>query len=93
MPEFRIKVKECFNGRKIYSAQVRLVKYFLFIPYYHWYFIDHCYQASDFRYEYEKYSLEEAESLITKYIEKVDNIRGWEIKAINYKNIKPQDNA
>jgi len=33
MNKFRIKTQELYNGRKFYTAQVRVKKYFLFIPY------------------------------------------------------------
>jgi len=93
MEKFRIKTQELYNGRKFYTAQVRVKKYFLFIPYYSWHFISRSFDAANFKYTYRVDSFEDAELLIDGYIKKMGNIQGWKTKGVYYKQIKQQDNA
>lgn len=93
MNKFRIKTQELYNGRKFYTAQVRVKKYFLFIPYYSWHFISRSFDADNLKYTYRVDSFEDAELLIEGYLKKMENIQGWDIKKVYYKQIKQQGNA
>lgn len=90
--KFRIKIQELHNGRKFYTAQVRIKKHFFLIPYYSWYFINKSFDARNLGYECSVHSLEDAESLIDGYCRKIVNIQGWETKRTFYMESKQQGN-